>query len=90
MLRRDYSDYREAMRNLFNEVDPVGLIEIGAPDDEYEREIHLLLKWRRPVTPAEVAETFERSFESAISPEDARTLAAGIDEIRTKFGYASE
>lgn len=36
VLRKDYPEYREAMRQMVNEVDPIGLIAGGAPDDEYD------------------------------------------------------
>lgn len=31
VLRKDYGEYREAMRQMVNEVDPIGLIAGGPP-----------------------------------------------------------
>ncbi len=90
MLRKDHADYREAMRQLFNKVDPMALIRGGAPPDEYDPEITDLLKWRRPVTREHVADVFQRWFGMPIAEADAARLADGIAQIRRDFGYAEE
>ena len=90
VLRKDYSEYREAMRRLFNEVDPIALIKGGAPHDEYDPEIGDLLKWPRPVTADQVVDVFQRWFGMPISQVDAQRLAQGIAQIRDAFGYPTE
>lgn len=87
VLRKDYADYREAMRTLFNDVDPMGLISGGAPWDEYEPEINDLLKWRKTVSPDDVVAVFQRWFNTEIDAQTAARLAAGISEVRARFGY---
>lgn len=90
MQRRDYGDYREAMRRMVNEVDPMALIAGGSSHDEYDPEISELLKWRRVVTPEQVHETFKRAFSMPISDDAALCIADGIGRIRRDFGYAEE
>jgi hypothetical protein len=87
VLRGDYADYRQAMRELFNQVDPMALIDGGAPEDEYDPEIGDLLRWRKPVTSQDISSVFERWFSTSIASEDAARLAAGIARIRADYGY---
>ncbi|GAA1475655.1 hypothetical protein GCM10009623_01010 [Nocardioides aestuarii] len=89
MLRRDYGEYRDAMRRMVNDVDPIALIKGGAPADEYDPEISELLKWRTVVTLERVHEVFQRAFEMPISDDDARRIAEGIGRVRENFGYAA-
>lgn len=79
------SAYFLASRAVVNEVDPVGLIGIGAPDDEYDPEVKYLIKWREPVTAERVAEVFIRWFgpeSGAMTASDASRIAEGIDDAR--------
>jgi hypothetical protein len=85
VARGDYGEYRWAVTQLFASVDPLRLLAAGAPDDEYEPEIDRLLRWRDRVDVADVYHVFE---DQAISSVDASRLAAGIAEIRARFGYA--
>jgi hypothetical protein len=90
MLRRDYGEYREAMRQMVNQIDPMALIADGAPDDEYDLELSELLKWRTAVTVEQVHEVFQRASDAGVSGEDATRIAEGIARIRRDFGYAEE
>jgi hypothetical protein len=68
-----------------NEVDPVGLIDIGCPEDEYDPEVEDLIKWRDPVSAERVADVFLRWFgpeSGAMSSSDAARIAAGINSAR--------
>jgi len=56
------SAYFLAVRAVVNEEDPVGLIAMDCPEDEYDPEVEDLIKWREPVTPEHVAEVFIRWF----------------------------
>ncbi len=79
------SPYFLAARTVVNEVDPVGLIAIGAPDDEYDAEVADLIKWREPVTPEQVAEVFIRWFGSEsgqMTPDSSARIAEGINAAR--------
>ncbi len=79
------SAYFLAARTVVNEVDPVGLIDMGSPDDEYDPEVEDLIKWREPVTPERVAEVFIRWFgpeTGKITPDDAARISHGINAAR--------
>lgn len=80
------SAYFLAARTVVNEVDPIGLINIGAPDDEYDPEVEDLIRWREPLTPERVAEVFIRWFgpeSGKITPGAAARLSYGINAART-------
>jgi hypothetical protein len=79
------SAYFLAARAAVNEVDPVGLLAFGCPDDEYDPEVEDLIKWREPVTPEHVAEVFVRWFgpeDGTMTPDEARRIAHGINAAR--------
>lgn len=80
------SAYFLAARAVVNEVDPVGLIGMGCPDDEYDPEVEDLVASRRPVTPEGVAEVFIQWFgadSGRITSDDAARIAEGINVART-------
>jgi len=56
------SAYFLAVRAVVNRENPVGLIHLGAPEDEYGPEVADLIKWRKAVTAEEVSAVFLRWF----------------------------
>jgi len=79
------SAYFLAVRAVINNEDPVGLIAMGAPDDEYDPEIEDLITWREPVSPEAVVEVFLRWFGSEagdLTDEAAARIASGINDAR--------
>ena len=80
------SPYFLAVRALVNAEDPVRLIALDCPEDEYDAEIEDLVKWRTEVTAEQVAEVFLRWFgEDGAMPEDmASRIASGINEARAQ------
>src|SRR3954447_2434194 len=87
-MARVSSAYFLASRAVVNEVDPVGLIEMGAPADEYDPEIEDLIKRRELVTAERVAEVFIRWFGPAtgsMSVADAARIAHGINAARDLY-----
>jgi hypothetical protein len=66
-------------RAVANRVDPVHLIAIGAPDDEYDAEVHDLVRLAEPVSADDVAAVFAAWFHPGIVSEaDAAAIAAGL------------
>lgn len=72
----------EIIRKIVNEADPIHLLEIGCPDDEYEQEIHLLaqrvsdLKKSVECAIDVLVQIFEAQFfPDYLQPEIAQSLA---------------
>lgn len=82
----EISAYFLAARTVVNREDPVGLLAMGAPEDEYDPEVRDLIKWRNPVTAECVAATFLRWFgESGAMPSGmAARIADGINQARAQ------
>ena len=72
---------------MVNAEDPIGLLAMDAPVDEYDPEVMDLVKWRAAPTPADVAPVFLRWFGADYRlPEDmSRRTAAGINDARTRL-----
>lgn len=82
----EVSAYFLAARTVVNREDPVGLLGVGGPEDEYEPEIRDLIKWRKAVTAEQVSAVFLRWFgESGAMPTDmAARIAYGINQARAE------
>jgi hypothetical protein len=80
------SPYFLAVRALVNAEDPMQLIALDCPEDEYDPEIEDLVKWRTDVTAEQVAEVFLRWFGEggAMHEGMANRIASGINEARTR------
>ncbi|MGB3409919.1 MAG: hypothetical protein WBA45_01875 [Microthrixaceae bacterium] len=80
-----------AVREVVNAWDPIGLIEIGAPDDEYDPEssdlVRLVLH-RQPIDQKAVDDVWTRwfgdTYRLAGSAESA-SLAADLARLQTAF-----
>jgi hypothetical protein len=80
------SAYFLAARIVVNREDPVGLLNMGAPGDEYDTEVKDLIKWREAVTADQVRAVFLRWFgESGVMPSDmAARIADGVNQARAR------
>ena len=69
-----------------NREDPVGLLGMGAPEDDYDPEVRDLVKWRKAVTAEQVSAVFLRWFgESGVMPPDmAARIADGINQAHAQ------
>jgi hypothetical protein len=85
-----YDDAFAAVREVINRHDPEGLIEIGAPADEYDPEVadlvRLVLGVDRP-TPEAVLTVWEKWFSGlpSMPPERATSIAQELAELRDRF-----
>jgi hypothetical protein len=82
----ELSAYFLAARAVVNREDPVGLLDIGAPEDEYEAEVRDLIKWRKAVTAEQVSAVFLRWFgeSGAMRADMAARIADGINQARAE------
>lgn len=92
------SEHGAALLRLFAEVDPWGLVKIGAPWDEYWPEVLDILGRDHAITADDVLETFRRfatvtgrdgklldpqpAENMPVSQADAQRLAEGIAHLR--------
>jgi len=86
MLVVELSAYFLAARAVVNREDPVGLLSMGAPEDEYDPEVKDLVRWRKPVTAERVGAVFLQWFgESGAMPSDvAARIADGINQAHAR------
>jgi hypothetical protein len=82
----EMSAYFLAVRTVVNREDPVGLMHLGAPEDEYDPEVADLVKWRKAITAEQVSAVFLRWFgEPGAMPSDmAARIAGGINQARAR------
>jgi hypothetical protein len=73
-----------AVRAVVNGEDPVGLLAVGAPADEYDPEVRELVEWPGTVTAEQVSGVFLRWFgKIGVMPSDmAGRIADGINQSR--------
>ena len=86
MMLMGMSAYFLTARTAVNREDPVGLLGMGAPEDEYDPEVRDLVKWREAVTADQVRAVFLRWFgESGVMPPDmAARIADGINQAHAQ------
>jgi hypothetical protein len=82
----EMSAYFLAARAVVNREDPVGLLGVGAPEDEYDPEVRDLVKWRAAVTAEQVRAVFLRWFgaSGAMPADTAARIADGINQARAQ------
>lgn len=76
-----------AARAVLNAEDPIGLLAIGAPEDEYDPEVRRLVKWRSPLTASDVVAVFVRYFgeDYRLAEDMASRIADGINQARLRL-----
>lgn len=81
-----------AARAVVSAEDPVGLLALDAPEDEYDPEVRDLVKWRGPVTSERVIDVFVHWFGKDYRPPDdvALRIATGINDARTRLASSDE
>jgi hypothetical protein len=93
MARRSqrYDDALIATREVVNSHDPIALLEIGAPDDEYDPEIADLVRLvlaEEPIQEAAVNDVWVRWFGedySMVGSEQLSCLTADLVELQNCF-----
>ncbi len=86
-MKNQYELLRERIREVFLNLDPPGLIHGGAPDDEYDTEIGLIISRRQEYVDEEktlevVFDIFSSSLEkSAGNKENYRDVAIQVYRI---------
>jgi hypothetical protein len=84
----DLSPFFLAVRTVVNREDPVGLLDAGAPQDEYDLEVEDLINLHEAVTAEQVSAVFLRWFggSGAMPSEMAARIADGISQARASMG----
>lgn len=74
------------VRAIVNREDPLRLLYLGAPEDEYDPEVTDLIKWHGAATKEQVTAVFLRWFgEVGVMPPDmAARIADGINQARAR------
>ena len=70
---------------MLAEEDPMGLVEIGFPRDEYAPELPYLMRLSKPAS-SDVREVFLRMFDVELPEDFARRIALRLSEIRVRHG----
>lgn len=80
------SAYFMAVREIVNSEDPIRLLTMGAPLDEYEPEVTDLVEEKSLMAAQRVHEVFQKSFGEAnnLNAEAARRVASGISGARSE------
>ncbi len=83
MTSQHTAECRRAVLELLADVDPMGLVAMGAPRDEYRLEVPDLLRDAEP-TPGRVQEVFRHWFTDIgeVSHHSAVRISDGIARIR--------
>lgn len=76
-----------AARAVVNAEDPIGLLDMDAPVDEYDPQVADLVKWRKALTPDDVVDVFVRWFgdDNGLPSEMATRIADGINDARLRL-----
>lgn len=90
MVFMESSAFFLAVRSIVNREDPVGLLDMGAPEDEYDIEVKDLIKLTRsnsaPVTAKQVRVMFLYWFgePGEMPSEMAERIADGVNQARAR------
>ncbi|MGI8333720.1 hypothetical protein ACRYCC_27550 [Actinomadura scrupuli] len=89
MADMDHAATFRAVRTLINQHDPEGLLQVSAPEDEYDPEVEdlvALVQGDVEITSTSVSEIFNRWFGSshwiANEQDDITEVAARLEEMR--------
>ena len=85
--RKAYQLYRAEVMEMLAEEDPMGLVEIGFPRDEYAPELPYLMRLSKPAA-SDVREVFLRMFDVELPEDFARRIALRLSEMRARHGLA--
>lgn len=92
MVFMEPSEFFLAVRSVVNREDPVGLLDMGAPEDEYDIEVKDLIrrtklnKLDHTVTAKQVRVIFLYWFEDSgeMSSDMAERIAEGVNQARAE------
>jgi len=91
-LKAAYGTLYTEVSRLLREADPIRLIEIGAPDDEYDPEVSTILpRLREAKSPDDVQRIVHEEFSHWFGAETAgmathyASVSSGIWEVWNKF-----
>lgn len=80
------SEYFLRVRAVVNEVDPVGLIALGCPEDEYDPEVEDIVSLSEHVNADEVLNVFVRWFgdDGRMERRHAEAIASAVIEAKSR------
>jgi hypothetical protein len=97
-MKRDYATLFAEVRAILNRHDPVGLIRMGMPEDEYEPEVGTILpRLREAAGPQDVQRVLHEEFQhwfgsdtSMFGYEEFAPAASEVWEAFERFRKGSE
>lgn len=79
-LKKGYNRLYSAVREIVNKEDPIGLIEMEAPSDEYDPEINAVL---RKLRPSESVESLQAMIHAVFVEWFGADVAGGRERYRS-------
>src|SRR5258708_3989371 len=90
-LKREYGSFYEDLTLLLAEYDPMGLVRGGAPDDEYDIEVYvILLRLNEASSPTMLGQIIYEAFVACFGSAFASPHTQPSEHTKTRFAALGE